>query len=58
MPEVQINGDSVEAVALALLDRVAVVEGKEFRQGGADKQWILETYAECLKAVLTAEDAI
>jgi hypothetical protein len=48
---IQISGDSVEAVALQLLHIVAFTEGKSlFNQDGASsREWILSTYAECLK---------
>jgi len=51
------SGDSPEIVALALLERVARSEGRQFERksedGGivADRQWILDTYFECLNAV-------
>ena len=51
------SGDSAEIVALALLERVARSEGRQFDskpEAGmtiADRQWILATYAECLAAV-------
>lgn len=48
--------ESPEAIALELLFRVAQAEGKTsgnvFSPGfGADKKWLLDTYAECLIAI-------
>ena len=51
---VQIEGDSEEAVAFALLQMVAQAEGKLAADGaltGVDREWILDTYAECRMAV-------
>jgi cobalamin biosynthesis protein CobT len=53
--KIEIEGDSEEAVALALLHLVARAEGKadvtgDFR--GAGREWVLDTYAECLEAVM------
>lgn len=54
---VHIGENSPEEVALKLVRLVADVEGRAFfRNPGNDKQaadrkWILDTYAECLKAV-------
>ncbi len=50
------SGDSPELVALALLERIAHREGRHFeaapQQGStADRQWILDTYFDCLSAV-------
>jgi hypothetical protein len=51
------SGDSPELVALALLERIAHSEGRQFNakpQDGttpADRQWILDTYFDCLNAV-------
>jgi hypothetical protein len=51
-----ISGDSQEAVALRLLELVAVAEkktltGSAVRAADAEKNWILDTYRECLEAV-------
>ena len=45
-----------EAVALALLHLVAMAEDKNVSPGGGtarrpDRQWLLDTYGECLAAV-------
>lgn len=59
---INVGGDSPEYVALLLMDRVAFAErldsaalALEERETKRDKrtgkQWILETYAECLKVV-------
>jgi hypothetical protein len=50
------SGDSPEIVALALLERIARSEGRHFETAppegsAADRQWILETYLDCLTAV-------
>ena len=52
------SGDGPEIVALALLERIARSEGRQFEhklEGGgvaiADRKWILDTYFECLQAV-------
>jgi hypothetical protein len=55
--DVEIEGDSAEAVALALLKLVAKAEGKLDSEGepqGVDREWLLDTYAECLDTVLGA----
>jgi hypothetical protein len=42
--------DTPEAVALGLMDRIAMAEGKEFDGGPAssvDREWILRTYGQC-----------
>lgn len=49
----QITGDSPQAVALELLERISAVEGKSlYVQGASDCKYILDTYRECLDAVL------
>ena len=52
------SGDGPEIVALALLERIARSEGRQFEhklESGAlaiaDRKWILDTYFECLQAV-------
>jgi len=51
------SGDSPEVVALALLERVARSEGRQFERKpedgmiAADRKWILDTYFDCLNAV-------
>ena len=51
------SGDGPEIVALALLERIARSEGRQFDhkpEAGmsiADRQWILGTYFDCLQAV-------
>lgn len=50
----EIDGDSEEAVAFALLQLVARAEGKTDFSGdirGVDREWLLDTYAECLATV-------
>lgn len=49
---VHIGENSPEHVAYALFERVAQIEGKVLvKDGGADRKWVLDTYAECLRAV-------
>lgn len=47
--EIEIEGDSDAAVALALLQIVMRAEGKD--EGGASADWILTTYRRCMGAV-------
>jgi hypothetical protein len=61
--KVEIEGDSEEAVALALLHLVAQAEGKMDEDGeikGADRAWILDAYTECLAAAygMRADDDV
>jgi hypothetical protein len=53
MAETSINGDSPKAVALRLLEFIAVAEKKALGmpESTADKAWILNTYGECLRVV-------
>lgn len=46
--KIEIEGDSDAAVALALLQMIAQGEGKE---EGADREWVLTTFRQCLAAV-------
>jgi hypothetical protein len=50
-------GKSREEVALALLKMVGEAEEKLYTNGqtqpGCDREWILQTYQECLKATRT-----
>ena len=50
---VHIGENSPEQVAYKLMKDIANVEGKVLYkdQNSADRQWILDTYAECLQAV-------
>ena len=48
--EIEIEGDSEPAVALALLKIIMRAEGKD-EEDGADADWILATYARCFAAV-------
>ena len=50
--KIEIEGDSDDAVALALLRMIAVAEGKE--EDGT-REWFLETYAACLAVVRDAD---
>ena len=52
-----ITGDSPEAVALALLEAIALAERKPLNHYdvGLDKEWILSTYRECLAVVLVRD---
>jgi hypothetical protein len=54
--------ESVEAIALELLRTIASNENKSLSSSmsgaaSADRQWLLDTYAECLKAVKGARSA-
>jgi hypothetical protein len=49
--DVQIIGDSREAVALHLFDRLAKQYFEENRKY-PDKEWLLSTYSDCFQAVL------
>jgi hypothetical protein len=48
---IEIVGDSREAVALHLFDRLAKQYFEQNRKY-PDKDWLLETYSECFQAVL------
>lgn len=48
--DIEIEGDSEPAVALALLKIVMRAEGKD--AAGVDADWILSTYGRCLAAVM------
>jgi hypothetical protein len=50
-PAFQVGENSPEYVAFRLLERIAMVENRGFNAGGADRNWILDTYAECLLVV-------
>ena len=49
---IEIEGDSEEAIALALLQMIMRAEGRE---EGTGREWILATYRRCL-AVVRGED--
>lgn len=46
--KIEIEGDSDAAVAFALLHMIAKGEGRE---EGAGREWVLNTFRECLAAV-------
>jgi hypothetical protein len=48
--DIEIEGDSEPAVALALLKVIMLAEGKA-EEGGANADWVLSTYVRCLAAV-------
>lgn len=54
-PSIHTSENSPEYVAYRLLLNVAYVEDKKIAPstlvGKADRKWLLDTYAECLKAV-------
>jgi hypothetical protein len=54
-PIVHIGENSPEQVAFKLLQTVAFVEKKRLTSqnagGDPDRKWILDTYAECIRAV-------
>jgi hypothetical protein len=51
------SGEGPEIVALALLERIARAEGRQFEHKPetgmsiADREWILKTYFDCLQTV-------
>ena len=49
-PVVHIGQNSPEYIAFLLLGAIAKAEKKPFNthESGVDRQWILDTYAECL----------
>ncbi len=56
-PVVQMGENSPQYVAFRLFREVAIAEGKSIIHNAAgpskpDRKWILDTYAECLRAVL------
>ena len=55
---VHIGENSPEQVAYKLMDIIGSVEGKVFYQdqNSADRTWILDTYAECLLAVVGSRE--
>jgi hypothetical protein len=57
---VHIGENSPEQIALKLLAMVAIKEGKNIHAGTRDmvpdKEWLLNTYAECLIAVRAPQD--
>jgi hypothetical protein len=62
-PVVHIGENSPEHVAYELLEAIARVEGKVFHRNSsgsatADRKWILDTYAECIKAVRHPSDRV
>jgi hypothetical protein len=53
-PVVHIGENSPENVALRLVEIIASIENKQLRghlAHPADRQWLLDTYSECLQAV-------
>ena len=56
-PVVHIGENSLEQVAYKLIDNIARIEGKVTHRNPGDgketasREWILDTYAECLRAV-------
>ena len=53
-PVVHLGENSPEEVALKLTKTIASLENVSLlghQQGHADRKWLLDTYAECLKAV-------
>lgn len=60
-PIVHIGENSPEQVAFKLLRVIADNEGKTLGSGiagpaTADRKWLLDTYAECLKAIYRPQD--
>ena len=56
------SNESPESVAYRLLTLIADLESKTLHgnpakeRSNADRQWILDTYAECLRAIKTPHD--
>jgi len=54
-PVVHIGENSPERIALILFEHIARAERKDLYpargEQGTDRQWILDTYAECINAV-------
>lgn len=57
-PSVHVGENSPEYVAFRLLERIAMVENRGFNAGGADRNWILDTYAECLLVVQSPSERV
>ena len=63
-PVVHIGENSPEQVAFELLQKVALLERKSINKSnpeasgwtGADREWLLDTYAECLHATKCYRD--
>lgn len=51
MAPVAIEGDSAEAVAYALLRDLVAIAKREDEDWRASRDWLLETYIACLRAV-------
>jgi hypothetical protein len=50
-PVFQAAHNTPEQVALSLFHIIARVEGKSLDFNGADREWILNTYAECISTI-------
>jgi hypothetical protein len=50
-PVIQAAHNTPEQVALTLFHIIARVEGKSLDWNGADREWILDTYAECIRTI-------
>lgn len=48
---VEVTGDSEEAVALKLLEAIRMIEFPDAGDRPGDRNWYLDTYAECLAVV-------
>jgi hypothetical protein len=50
----EVTGDSPQAVAYKLAEAIAMLENKPFsdRTKGADRQYVLELYKQCIHTVL------
>jgi hypothetical protein len=64
-PEIHLGENSPEHVAYKLFLNIAAVEGKSLHQASdrtpqnvASRQWILDTYAECLTAVRNPDSRV
>ena len=50
-PVIQAARNTPEQVALSLFHIIARVEGKSLDWNGKDREWILNTYAECIRTI-------
>jgi hypothetical protein len=52
---IEITGDSPQAVALRMVEVIALNEGKTFADPtrAPDRKWLLSTYEACIEAVLS-----
>ena len=51
MPNIQISGDSTEAIAYALVNDLMTTEKHKDDTWQPDKEWLIQTYADCLDGI-------